>query len=195
MPKLVDHAERRQAITAAVWRLIADRGLEALNMRDIAAEAGYANGSLKHYFKGKDDLLRFAYQHVFDATNRRVAAALGEATGLAAIRLFCREVLPVTAETLQEARIAIALWQRAVYDEPLGAVNERALADWRERLIDFLDQARDAGEITDVDTVVVADQILTLLMGAQITGVLTPATATPDRQLELLEALLDRIRT
>ncbi len=45
MPKLVDHDERRRSITAAAWRLIAARGIEAANMRDIATEAGYTNGA------------------------------------------------------------------------------------------------------------------------------------------------------
>ncbi|MGV9541471.1 TetR/AcrR family transcriptional regulator [Nocardia beijingensis] len=195
MPKLVDHEERRHTITAAVWRLIARRGLDAVNMRDIANEAGYANGSLSHYFKGKDDILRFAYEHVYDATERRIAAALGEATGLDALRVFCHEVMPTTQETLLEARIAISLWQRAIYDEHLGSVNERALADWRDRVVGFLDQALEAGDIAPVDTQVVADQILTILAGTQIVGVLLPGLATGDRQVEMLEALLDRIRS
>ncbi|WP_039797553.1 TetR/AcrR family transcriptional regulator [Nocardia araoensis] len=194
MPKLVDHEERRLAITAAVWRLIARRGLDSVNMRDIASEAGYANGSLSHYFKGKDDILRFAYEHVYDATERRIAAALGEATGLDALRIFCREVLPTTQETLLEARIAISLWQRAIYDEHLGAMNERMLADWRDRLIEFLEQAVDARDIAPVDTPLVADQILTLLAGAQIVGVLLPQVAAGERQMEMLEALLASIQ-
>lgn len=195
MPKLVDHEERRHAIAAAVWRLIAARGLDALTMRDIAAEAGYANGALSHYFKGKDDILRFAYEHVFDATNRRVAAALGDCTGLDALRVFCREIMPVSRETLLEARIAVSLWQRAIYDEHLGTVNERALADWRDHLVEYLDQALAAGEIVEVDTVLVADQILTLLTGTQIVGVLLPRTGAADRQVQMLDALLESIRT
>ncbi|MFI5779673.1 TetR/AcrR family transcriptional regulator [Nocardia sp. NPDC051570] len=195
MPRLVDHDERRHAIAAAVWRVIATRGIDALNMRDIATEAGYANGSLSHYFSGKDEILRFAFDHVYDATNRRIAAALGEATGLAALRIFCREVVPITEETLLEARIATSLWQRAMYDEYLMAVNERALGDWRVRLIEFLDQARDSGEVLrDADIALVADQLMTLMMGAQIVGVLTPRTITAERQWAMLEALVGSIR-
>ncbi|MCM6774329.1 TetR/AcrR family transcriptional regulator [Nocardia sp. CDC159] len=195
MPRLVDHDERREAIAAAVWRLIATRGIDALTMREIAAEAGYANGSLSHYFSGKDEILRFAFEHVYDATNRRVAAALGAATGLAAVRIFCREVVPVTAETLLEARIATSLWQRAMYDEHLMAVNERALGEWRVRLIEFLDQARDSGEVAArTDTALLADQLMTIMMGAQIVGVLTPRTITAARQLGMLDALLASAR-
>ncbi|MGQ4618553.1 TetR family transcriptional regulator C-terminal domain-containing protein [Nocardia sp. R7R-8] len=190
MPKLVDHDERRHAITAAVWRLIARRGIDALKMRDIAAEAGYANGSLSHYFTGKDDILRFAFEHVYDATNRRIDAALGDASGLAALRRFCREVMPLTHETLLEARIATSLWQRAMYDERMTAINERALEEWRDRLIGFLDEARRDNEIADVDTPLVADQLMTIMMGAQIVGVLTPRTITADRQIEMLDSLL-----
>ena len=40
-------------------------------MREIAAEAGFANGGLKHYFAGKDDLLAAAFQHTFFRINER----------------------------------------------------------------------------------------------------------------------------
>ena len=66
MPRLVDHAERRLAIVSAAWRLIAARGIDSTNMRDLAREAGYTNGALSHYFSGKNEILRAAFEHVFE---------------------------------------------------------------------------------------------------------------------------------
>ena len=105
---------------AAAWRVIATRGIDGTNMRDLAREAGYANGALSHYFSGKDEILRAAYDHVFTATNDRVARVVGDDTGLVALRRFCHEVMPLTAETLLEARIAVSLWQRGLNDEHMA---------------------------------------------------------------------------
>ncbi|WP_069159686.1 TetR/AcrR family transcriptional regulator [Nocardia altamirensis] len=193
MPKLVDHDMRRRAITAAVWRLIAARGIDRVTMRDIATEAGFANGSLSHYFSGKDDILRLAFQHVFEATNIRIAARLGRATGLAAIRVFCREVLPITDETLLEARIATSLWQRAMYDAQMYDINARAMREWRALLTEFFGQARQAGDIGAIDVGTVVEQLLNMMMGAQILGVLTPDITTARRQLDMLESFLDAL--
>ena len=40
MPRRVDHVERRAHITAALLRIAATRGLQAVTMREVAAEAG-----------------------------------------------------------------------------------------------------------------------------------------------------------
>ncbi|MGR3938530.1 TetR family transcriptional regulator [Streptomyces sp. BRA346] len=50
MPKIVDHNARRRLIVKSVWALIGRRGLAAVTMRELAAEAGFANGGLAPYF-------------------------------------------------------------------------------------------------------------------------------------------------
>lgn len=191
MPRLVDHAERRRAIVDAACRLIAARGIDSTNMRDLAREAGYTNGALSHYFSGKDEILRAAFVHVFEATNRRIARSVGQRRGLSALRRLCREVMPQTEVTLMEARIAISLWQRALNDDYMAAVNTEALQTWRAQLVDYLRQARDAGEIGEVDESVVADLLMTTMVGMQVTGVLDPRAATPALQDAMITQILD----
>lgn len=193
MPKLVDHDERRRAITAATWRLIAAKGIDAANMRDIATEAGYTNGALSHYFAGKDEILRTAFEHVFEATNRRIDEALGNATGFDALRIFCREVMPTTEETLLEARIAVSLWQRAMYDEHMDDTNRRSLVSWRARMAEFLEQARAEGDAGDFDVDLAVEMLLNMMMGMQILGVLTPDDTTADRQFEMLDRFIAQL--
>ncbi|MBY6412847.1 TetR/AcrR family transcriptional regulator [Rhodococcus sp. BP-252] len=194
MPKLVDHDERRRAIAAATWRLIAAKGIDAANMRDIAAEAGYTNGALSHYFSGKDDILRTSFELIFEATNTRIAAAMGEAKGLAALRIFCLEVMPTTSETLLEARIAASLWQRAMYDGHMEDINRRALGLWRDRMACYIEEARDLGEVGDVDVALAVEQLLNMMMGMQILGVLTPHETSSYRQLAMVDGFLASLR-
>src|SRR5688500_17360808 len=95
VPKIVDHDERRLELVDATWRIIARQGLEGATMREIAMEAGFANGALKPYFPTKDTLLEFAFGHVFNRTNQRIADVTRGKSGLPALRAFCREVLPL----------------------------------------------------------------------------------------------------
>lgn len=83
MPKIVDHQERRRQIVEAVWALIARRGLDAVTMRDLAAEAGYSNGALAPYFRNKDEILQAAFTFAFESTNTRAEDAIAGASGLA----------------------------------------------------------------------------------------------------------------
>ena len=194
MPKLVDHEERRRAIAAATWRLIAAKGIDAANMRDIAAEAGYTNGALSHYFSGKDAILQTSFELVFEATNTRVASVIGDAKGLAALRIFCREVMPTTPETVLEARIAVSLWQRAMLDGHMEATNTRAMGLWRDRMAEFFEDAREMGEIGDIDVALAVEQLLNMMMGMQILGVLTPSETSSNRQFDMVDGFIEHLR-
>lgn len=81
MPKIVDYAQRRRDLVEATTRIIVRQGLSGTTMRDIAAEAGFANGVVKSYFGSKADLLAATYVDVYEATNARVALATEGLTG------------------------------------------------------------------------------------------------------------------
>jgi len=90
--------------------------MEGATMREIAEEAGFANGALKPYFPTKDLLLTSAFGHVFNRTNQRIATMTDGLSGVAALRAFCAEVLPLDEERVNEARIVIPFWQKALND-------------------------------------------------------------------------------
>jgi AcrR family transcriptional regulator len=190
MPKVVDHAERRRQIVASVWSLIGRRGLDAVTMRDLAAEAGYANGALAPYFRNKDEILQAAFQYAFDSTNDRAREAIGTAGGLTALRRLCREIMPLDENRMVEARVVVAFWDRALYDEHMATVFRSAIAQWREQMKVYLLQARASGEITtNTPDEVVVDTLLTALVGFQTRALLAPGLPA-QRQEEVLDTLL-----
>lgn len=74
MPKRVDHTERRTEIAEALLRVAARRGLHAVGMRDVAAEAGVSLRLVQYYFETKEKLLLFGLQRLADRFGERVAA-------------------------------------------------------------------------------------------------------------------------
>ncbi|MER6969729.1 TetR/AcrR family transcriptional regulator [Nocardioides sp. NPDC000445] len=190
MPRLVDHDERRRAIIAAAWRLLAARGVDGVNMRDLAAEAGYTNGALSHYFAGKDEILRAAYEHVLDATNERIEASVGRSAGLIALRRMCHEIMPLAQDTTLEARIAMSLWQRAMNDAALATVNNTAVAAWKRRMTRHWQEAIDAEELPATDVARSVDLLMTVLIGAQVVAVLDPATWSRAEQVAMVDVVL-----
>ncbi|MFB8003897.1 TetR/AcrR family transcriptional regulator [Nocardia sp. NPDC056000] len=76
MPKIVDRAQRRGEVAAALWRLAFREGWNAVSMRRVAEEAGLSLGSLQHYFAGLDDLLDFSVAGVLDILDDRLADQL-----------------------------------------------------------------------------------------------------------------------
>ncbi|MGP4090943.1 TetR/AcrR family transcriptional regulator [Streptomyces sp. KR55] len=74
MPKRVDHAERRTEIAEALVRVAGRRGLHAVGMRDVAAEAGVSLRLVQYYFETKEKLLLYGLQHLAERFGERVAA-------------------------------------------------------------------------------------------------------------------------
>ncbi|MFT4051989.1 MAG: TetR/AcrR family transcriptional regulator [Microbacterium sp.] len=197
MPRLVDHAERRTEIVKATWRIIAERGIEATTMRELAREMGVANGSVTHYFPNKKAILIAAFQHVFAATNARYEQAVAESDrhGLAALRLFLEQTLPFDDERLLEARIVIPFLEHAAMDPDAAEIFQTTMRQWQERFVALLDEAQVRGEVrVDLDACAVSDALLHALTGVQAVGVLIPETARPARMTAMLDALMDMLR-
>jgi AcrR family transcriptional regulator len=196
VPKIVDHDERRLELVDATWRIIARSGLEGATMREIALEAGFANGALKPYFPTKDTLLEFAFGHVFNRTNQRIAMVTEGKAGLPALRAFSMEVLPLDEERINEARIVIPFWQKAINDPQKAALHQQSMDEWLTTIKRYLAEARDSGDVSAaVDDATLAGQLLNMLLGAQIAAALAPAGQTEpglEGQLEGFFALLSR---
>jgi AcrR family transcriptional regulator len=191
VPKIVDHDERRLELVDATWRIIARQGLEGATMREIAMEAGYANGALKPYFPTKDTLLEFAFGHVFNQTNQRIAAVTGDKSGIEALRAFCLQVLPLDEERINEARIVIPFWQKAVNDPEKAEIHQRSMDEWVASIRRYLAEARDSGDVrAAVDDAVLARQLLNMLLGAQIEAALAPGGRTDFGHTAQLEGFL-----
>ena len=189
MPKIVDHDQRRLELVDATWRVIAERGLDAATMRDIAAEAGFANGALKPYFPTKDRLLDFAFEHIFAQTNRRMEAATAGLSGRAALRAYCHEILPLDAEKLAEARVAIAFGQKALRDPAKTALHERSMEQWRSSIAGFLREEGADARAAEAHVGAIMD----LVLGAQITATLSPGHHSAEQLVAQLDCLLDGI--
>lgn len=72
MPKIVDHKKRKEQIAEATWRVIVAQGMEGATVRNIAKEAGFSLGALRHYFSTQDELLQYAVTLVQDRVTERI---------------------------------------------------------------------------------------------------------------------------
>src|SRR5690606_28827073 len=132
-----------------------------------------ANGALKYYFPDKNAIVRAAFEHVFAATNARVRERVAGATGLAALRVFCVEIAPVTELTKLEARVVLPFWQRALSDPELERLYTDSITLWRAHIVEFLRQARVEGTVrTATADDVLAEQLLAMLTGLQALALL-----------------------
>lgn len=195
MPKRVDHGARRLAIAEAIFEVIGSRGLEAVSLRDVAAQAGVSMGAVQHYFASKDEMLLFALGHMRDralARMQRELAATSEPTARETIRAAAMVMLPVGEQGRQEAIVAGAFYSvatvRPAYAVSLREGYQRLLSVSRQ----ILAAAAQAGELAPgIDTDREAAMLFFMiqgLVGPVLIGILSPADA-----LGLLDHQLDRI--
>ena len=106
------------------------------------------------------------------------------------------EVLPLDEERINEARIVIPFWQKAVNDPAKAAIHRESMEQWHEALLGHLAEARESGAVTTaVDDDALAGQLLNMLLGAQIWAALAPEGQTElglNEHLEGFLALLTR---
>ena len=192
MPKIVDHDERRLELVGATWRIIARLGIESATMREIATEAGFANGALKPYFPTKDTLLTFAFSHVFNRTNERIAEVTAGKSGIGALRAFCMEVLPLDEERVSEARIVIPFWQKAINDPEKATIHQESMEQWQAAIVRHLAEARKTGDVSAAaEDRVIAAHLLNMLLGAQIAAALAAEGQGDLRLTDQLESFLN----
>jgi AcrR family transcriptional regulator len=151
----VDHDERRRALTEALLRIASTRGLQAVTMREVAAEAGVSLRVVQYYFIDKRTLMASGPAELAARLDRRVrerAATIG--TGLpprTVLEVVLTAILPMDEQSRADslawtayyaAGLTGAEWVPGIADEALGPPN--ALENW---LTGVLTRAREAGEL------------------------------------------------
>ena len=182
MPKVVDHAQRRRELVAATWAVVAAEGIEAATVRRIAEEAGCTTGRITHYFADKEEVLVAALRQVHRTAGRRMLAAIGPRSGLAALRAVLAEALPLDQERILEWRVWLAFWGSAATSASLQAEQHERYREWRALLTRVLATAQHHGQLPagiDLDRLV--DQIVALVDGFGLQGVLDPQHPQPEQ--------------
>jgi len=194
MPKLVDVDARRKDLLEAVWRIIPRSGIAAATTRAIAREAGVSNGVLSHYFPDKDSLLIEALRTAYNRAQARMRDVTRGLVGLDAVRAIMIEALPLDEKRLVEAQVGVSFWGLALGNERLLGVMR---AEW-ERFWDVLsfrvDEARSLDQLAaNVRPDDLTHELIVLVEGISAQAVLYPQRVPAERQIEILDSVLDRV--
>ncbi|URM91307.1 TetR/AcrR family transcriptional regulator [Streptomyces sp. MRC013] len=197
MPKRVDHAERRAEIAEALLRVAARRGLHAVGMRDVAAEAGVSLRLVQYYFETKEKLLLHGLQHLAGRFGERVGARVRAAGPDPGPRAVVEAILAAALPADEESRVfhlvytsyaVLSVTDRALAAQPFVRNPDAA----ESALVGLLRQAEEEGLTRPgVDARLEAVSLLALSAGLG-TGVLVGQRG-PEEAAAVLEHHLDRI--
>lgn len=183
-----DHEARRHDVSAAVWQVMATRGFAGLTLRAVAAELGATTGLLTHYFPTKQALVAYALDLLEERTLSRPRRQAGE--GLAALRDAILDILPLTPESTDSNRIWVSSWDNALADPALSADYARMYAKGRDRMVQRVIAAQEAGELPPGEPADLAAGAQAFALGLVVQALFDPAAFPPGRQAELLDGYL-----
>ncbi|MFW5474385.1 TetR/AcrR family transcriptional regulator [Knoellia sp. CPCC 206450] len=199
MPKVVDHAERRAELGAAVRRVVARSGVEGATVRAVAAESGWSAGAVRHYFRTQAELLDFAFDASLSDIPARILGVLEqEEPGLDRAQALLEQLLPLDDDRLAEVRVYLAFMARSRSVDARPGLAEQA---WHgERHVCAMAVADVTGEQPPVEVGVVpatlaahVEELHVFLDGLTFLGGTVPALLPPTRARALLRARLEAL--
>jgi len=122
MPKIVDHAQRRDEIALVACRVVAVHGFDGASMVRIAREAGYTTGMLAHYFDSKQDIISAALRLILRRIDERLRRPAEGEAGPDLLDLLL-EALPIDAQRRIECAFWITFWGQVTADKRLKRIN------------------------------------------------------------------------
>jgi AcrR family transcriptional regulator len=126
VPRQVDYEDRRRRIAEAVCTLIARSGMEAVSLRDVAAQADVSMGAVQRCFRTKEDMLLFALehvsQHVSERANQRIATTSAPQAASTLLSHTLAELALLDEESKTQAHVWLAFVTQAPASEKLADV-------------------------------------------------------------------------
>jgi AcrR family transcriptional regulator len=196
VPRLIDHAAREVEVAEAAWRVLSTRGVGALSVRTVAAEAGLATGSLRRAFPTQDALLVFSLELVARRVRERVDALDRTAPPPAPQTAVLLELLPLDAGRRLEMEVFLHLGSLAVGGGALRQVYDtahRELAEGTARVLGSLVEAGWARP--DLDLPIESRRLHALVDGLALHLVRQDAGAPTDWAPDVLTAHLRSLST
>jgi AcrR family transcriptional regulator len=137
----IDHIRKPQLLTAAA-EVIAERGMAATRISDIAERAGTSPPAVLYWFESRDELLAealtFAEESYYDQLEGRL-----EGHDSASARLI---ELIASSGAGDDWALWMELWTRALRDPGMRKARQRLDDRWREQIAEIVRQGQDAGE-------------------------------------------------
>ncbi|MEX2649048.1 MAG: transcriptional regulator BetI [Alphaproteobacteria bacterium] len=186
---------RRKALIEAALAQITVHGIAGSTLQRIAAAAGVTHGLIRHYFRGKGDLLVQAFKTLINEFHQALAADPGFADSDPAVRLRALVEVNFRPPVFQRERLAAwaAFWDAARTDGSIRAANRAFYAAYRRDVAALL-TAAGVAEDSRLNVEAAADGLIAVMDGVWLETTVDPDSFEVDRArrtcLQYLERML-----
>ncbi|GHE39572.1 TetR/AcrR family transcriptional regulator [Streptomyces capitiformicae] len=196
MPRQVDYEDRRRRIAEAVCTLIARSGMEAVSLRDVAAQADVSMGAVQRCFRTKEDMLLFALEHVSqrvsERANERIATASTPQAASTLLSHTLAELALLDEESKTQAHVWLAFITHAPASERLAAVLHDSYAKLHDLIAWLIRYGQSSGEVPQhLDPIREAHTLLAVADG--LTVHVLAGHHSPETALTILQRHIDHL--
>lgn len=185
-----DHIRRPQILAAAA-EVIAERGVAATRIADVAERCGVSPPAVLYWFDSKEKLLAEALTADDDRFYEELAGRLADE---ATPRERMVALIEAAAESADEFALWMELWTWALRDPDLRAARERFDSRWRAAIEQVVADGIAAGEFgADVDPAQAALAIAALIDGLTVQAALGDPDVSVPRLTETVLASAERL--
>lgn len=194
MPKLIDHAERERELAEAAWQVARREGIRGLSVRNVAAEAGLATGSLRRSFPTQATLIAYCMELVAERVRGRMLAVSGQSSVRDAVELQLRQILPLDEERRTEMAVFMTIGVAALSDAELRPTYERVNDELATACQTFVQRLVDVGEAAaDTDVRVTGAHLHALVDGLALHLLREPSGSDTTWATRVLGGYLDEL--
>lgn len=192
MPKIVDHAQKKDEIAAAACEVIAEMGVEKAKLIEIGKQAGCTTGAITHYFADKDEVLIAAWNYAYNDLMKQIEKISSREP------YSLIEVLSESLPTKKRSRILTKVWMtltiRSLDNKMLTKKQIETSRLWNRRIQQELRKAQQLdllGRHIDLDFE--AQVISTVINGICLRAIMDPKNWPQSRQVEFLNHHVNRL--
>ena len=153
---------------------------------------GCSAGSLAHYFRDKEDILRQALELADARISKRMANIISESEPNFALREVLAQVLPIDDNRAVELTLDVNFWGKALIHPELRGLEHEDHDRWRNIVLGLVSSI-DSSNNSSLSAVDLTDVLIAFLDGLGLQALIYPELFPADRQLELLDLQLSRL--
>jgi AcrR family transcriptional regulator len=182
----IDHIRRPQLLAAAA-EVIAERGIAATRISDVADRAGTSSAAVLYWFGTKEELLAEALtweeERFYSELTGRLAEGLSPSQRLA--------LLIESSSDGGEWNLWIEFWARALRDPGVAETRGKLDRRWRGAIAEIIEDGKIAGEFGDCDADEVAATLAALLDGLAVQVSLNDPEMPPERMIAIVRRVAE----
>ncbi|WP_010531504.1 TetR/AcrR family transcriptional regulator [Lentibacillus jeotgali] len=110
MPKKINHAERKDQIVDAMFRIIHYSGFEKATLREIAKEGELSLGSVQYFFPKQKDIYMFAMEVIYQRFEERMQKVVQVNQG--GFENAVRMIKQIVQANTEEERMENDIWMK-----------------------------------------------------------------------------------